>query len=210
VYTQVEQRPTNDAPNPYKTTEKWGKLPAGRTWGALNAVGIDRDGESVWVADRCGSNPERPPAASAFAYDSCGQLDAGGRSSSSMPPETWCVASVRECSCFHTRSTWIRTVTSGSRISEAPTSGAREVSESKNKGHIVVKFSPEGKVLLTIGKAGTLESAGGVDRADQHRMAPNGNVYVSEGHQQGDNAAPTTVSTDLGVHEGWEVPEVHW
>ncbi len=58
---QDDQKPTNDAPNPYHSTDKWGKLPAGRTWGALNAVGIDRDRESVWVADRCGSNPETPP-----------------------------------------------------------------------------------------------------------------------------------------------------
>lgn len=28
VYTQDEQKPTNDAPNPYKSTDKWGKLPA--------------------------------------------------------------------------------------------------------------------------------------------------------------------------------------
>ena len=31
VYTQDEQKPTNDAPNPYHSTDKWGKLPAGRT-----------------------------------------------------------------------------------------------------------------------------------------------------------------------------------
>ena len=40
--------PTNDLPNPYQTTAPWGKLPDGRTWGALNGVAIDNDGESVW------------------------------------------------------------------------------------------------------------------------------------------------------------------
>ena len=87
VYTQNEPQPTNDAPNPYRTTAPWGTLPSGRTWGALSAVTIDRDGESVWVADRCGANPETPPGASAFAYDSCAystlppilKFDASGR-----------------------------------------------------------------------------------------------------------------------------------
>jgi hypothetical protein len=54
--TQGDVQPTNDLPNPYQSIAPWGKLPQGRTWGAMTAVGIDRDGESVWVADRCGAN----------------------------------------------------------------------------------------------------------------------------------------------------------
>src|SRR5450432_197675 len=64
-------QPTNDLPNPYQTIAPWGELPEGRKWGALNGVAIDNDGESVWVADRCGANPDIPPGASAFQYDSC-------------------------------------------------------------------------------------------------------------------------------------------
>jgi len=56
--TQDEVQPTNDLPNPYQSIAPWAKLPEGRTWGALNAVDIDRDGESIWVADRCGANPD--------------------------------------------------------------------------------------------------------------------------------------------------------
>ena len=47
--------PTNSAPNPYRAIENWARLPDGRTWGSTNAVDIDRDGVSVWVAERCGS-----------------------------------------------------------------------------------------------------------------------------------------------------------
>jgi hypothetical protein len=50
AYTQDEVEPTNDLPNPYQTTAPWGRLLEGRKWGALNAVAIDNDGESVWVA----------------------------------------------------------------------------------------------------------------------------------------------------------------
>ncbi len=43
-------------PNPYATIENWAKLPEGRAWGSTSAVEIDRDGKSVWVAERCGAN----------------------------------------------------------------------------------------------------------------------------------------------------------
>ena len=48
--------PLNDLPNPYHTDTTWAKLPAGRTWGSTSAVAIDRDGKSIWVAERCGAN----------------------------------------------------------------------------------------------------------------------------------------------------------
>jgi hypothetical protein len=64
-------QPVNDLPNPYTSVAPWGKLPQGRTWGALSAVAIDNDGESVWVADRCGANPDTPPGGFAFQFDSC-------------------------------------------------------------------------------------------------------------------------------------------
>src|SRR5437763_16537922 len=48
--------PTNDAPNPYTTIKDYFKLPEGRTWGSTSAVDIDKDGKSIWVAERCGQN----------------------------------------------------------------------------------------------------------------------------------------------------------
>src|SRR6185436_7700892 len=71
AYAQSDVQPTNDLPNPYRTVAPWGKLPEGRTWGALNGVAIDNDGESVWVVNRCGANPDVPPGVLPFTYDSC-------------------------------------------------------------------------------------------------------------------------------------------
>ena len=48
--------PTNSAPNPYTTIEHFFKMPDGRTWGSTSAVEIDKDGRSIWVAERCGVN----------------------------------------------------------------------------------------------------------------------------------------------------------
>ena len=54
VHTQ-EVQPVNSGANPYRTIRNWGTEPEGRPWGAANGVAIDRDGRSVWVADRCGT-----------------------------------------------------------------------------------------------------------------------------------------------------------
>ena len=48
-------QPTNDAPNNYNTIKDYFKLPEGRTWGSTSAVDIDKDGKSIWVAERCGA-----------------------------------------------------------------------------------------------------------------------------------------------------------
>jgi len=194
VSTQNEQPPTNDAPNPYKSTDKWGKLPPGRTWGALNAVGIDRDGESVWVADRCGSNPETPPGASAFQYDSC----AGSSAAPIMK--------------FDKDGNLVRSFGAGMFlfphkvyvdpdgnlwIADQRGPNQREAMKypGEKKGHIVVKFSPEGRVLLTIGTPGVPGNPPeGLTEPTSIAMAPNGNVYISEGHTQGENSPATTVS----------------
>src|SRR5574341_1169614 len=53
---QAASQPTNDRPNPYQTVEGWAKMPEGRTWGSTSAVAIDKDGVSIWVAERCGAN----------------------------------------------------------------------------------------------------------------------------------------------------------
>src|SRR5262249_26820320 len=53
---QNSVQPTNSLSNPYRTIEGWAKLPEGRTWGSTSAVDIDRDGKTIWVAERCGVN----------------------------------------------------------------------------------------------------------------------------------------------------------
>jgi sugar lactone lactonase YvrE len=58
-----------------------------------------------------------------------------------------------------------------------------------SKGHQVFKFSPEGKLLLTMGKAGI--PGNGPDtfnRPTDVLVAPNGDVFVSDGHGGPSNA----------------------
>ena len=67
--------------NPYRTIEGWAKMPEGRTWGSTSAVDIDRDGRSIWVAERCGANTclnratgEISELPTILRFDSSGQL----------------------------------------------------------------------------------------------------------------------------------------
>src|SRR6476661_5242093 len=53
---QGTDQPTNNLPNPYRTIANAFTLPDGRAWGSTSAVEIDKDGRSIWVAERCGAN----------------------------------------------------------------------------------------------------------------------------------------------------------
>jgi DNA-binding beta-propeller fold protein YncE len=62
-------------PNPYHIIENWAKFPAGRAWGSSSGVAIDRDGTSVWVADRCGANScAGKTVAPILKFDAAGNL----------------------------------------------------------------------------------------------------------------------------------------
>jgi DNA-binding beta-propeller fold protein YncE len=195
AYTQDEVQPTNDLPNPYQTTAPWGKLPQGRTWGALSAVAIDNDGESVWVADRCGANPDMPPGASAFQYDSCAgstlapvlKFDSSGNLVKSFGAGMFIFP--HKIYVDRDGNVW---------VADQRSANERELTKfpgEKGKGHVVVKFSPDGKVLLTLGKPGMEGNPpDALTQPTSVVMAPNGDVFVSEGHNQNLQAPPETVS----------------
>jgi sugar lactone lactonase YvrE len=51
------------------------------------------------------------------------------------------------------------------------------------KGHTVIKFSPQGKILLTLGKPGQPGNAPGMfDAPSDVITAPNGDIFVADGH----------------------------
>ena len=80
VLAQANVAPTNDLPNPYQTVADYFKLPAGRTWGSTSAVDIDKDGRSIWVAERCGQNSCADPATGKMSpLDPVLKFDASGK-----------------------------------------------------------------------------------------------------------------------------------
>lgn len=167
---QTAPQPTNDAPNPYRAVEGWAKLPEGRTWGSTSAVDVDRDGTSIWVAERCGTNScAASTLASVLKFDRTGKLVrsfGGGMLQSPHGIHVDRAGNVWVTDCACTR------VTAGTRVDSA----------TMPRGHQVFKFSPTGKLLLTLGTAG-----GGRDslyfwQPNDVLVAPNGTIFVAEGH----------------------------
>jgi DNA-binding beta-propeller fold protein YncE len=196
AHSENDVQPTNDLPSPYLSVAPWGKLPEGRTWGAQNAVAIDNDGESVWVANRCGANPDIPPGASPFAYDSCAgsevapvlKFDSSGKLLQSFGAGMFIFP--HKIHVDRDGNIW---------VVDARAANERELKKNpgeKSKGHIVVKFSPDGKVLMTLGTAGV---SGNPPQALSEPCSvvtgPNGDIFVAEGHSgQYDEAGPNSVA----------------
>ena len=169
---QVQIEPTNKAPNPYQTVEGWAKLPEGRAWGSQSAVEVDRDGVSVWVAERCGSNwcggSNLPPI---MKFDSTGKLVKAFGEGLLLSPHgifvdrddnVW----VTDCAC---------TRPSGEAVDST-------------KGHQVFKFSPTGNLLMTLGRAGGRKEPGFFWQPNDVLVAPSGDIFVAEGHASNDSA----------------------
>lgn len=172
AYTQSNVQPVNDLPNPYQTVENWAKMPEGRTWGATSAVEIDPDGKSIWVAERCGANTCAGSILPAVLnFDETGKLVKSFGAGMFIFPHG-----------IHVDRSGNVWVTDG-----VPPGAANPAAA--GKGHIVVKFSPEGKVLLTLGKAGV--PGDGPDAFNQPSdviTAPNGDIFVADGHGGNTNA----------------------
>jgi sugar lactone lactonase YvrE len=196
LVSNLDSTPTNELPDPYRTVAPWGKLPEGHAWGALNAVAVDNDGASLWVADRCGANPDVPPGESAFLYDSCAgsdwapvhKLDAAGNIVRSFGAGMFVfphkIAQDRD------GNVWVVDLRSMNAREKAKHPKARPA------GHAVLKFSPEGQVLAVIGTPGV---AGNPPVALTEpcgiAFASNGDIYISEGHSgQNPKAPPDTVA----------------
>ena len=174
--------PTNSLPNPYRAIENWGTLPDGRIWGSTSAVAIDPDG-SVWVGERCGET--RPPSqitpGSSFAcaeskLDPILKFDASGKLLKSLGAGM--VLFPHGLHVDRDGNVWVTDARAPS-----PDELQKFPGEDK-KGSVVVKFSPDGKVLLTLGKPGVRGNPPEAltDPNDVVTDPENGDIYVAESH----------------------------
>lgn len=193
VYGQGTVKPANDLPNPFQTVSNWAKLPDGRTWGATSAVDIDPDGKSIWVAERCGQNScagSNLPVV--LKFDASGKLVKSFGAGMFVFPHGIHVD--------RQGNVWI---TDGIPPANANPPGT----STAGKGHIVVKFSPEGKVLMTLGKAGV--PGDGPDTFNQPSdviTAPNGDIFVGDGHGGNTNARIVKFNKDGKFIKAWGKP----
>jgi 6-bladed beta-propeller/NHL repeat len=72
------------------------------------------------------------------------------------------------------------------------------------KGHQVFKFSPDGKVLMTLGKAGIAGEGPDVFNGPTDVVvAPNGDIFISDGHDPNSNGRVVKFSKDGKFIKAW-------
>ncbi len=174
--------PINNLPNPYETVRDWGTLPDGRRWGSVSAVNVDIDGVHIWAADRCGANScAESNVAPIVKLDPSGNVVQAIGAELFMWPHGMDVDSDGNI--------WIADAGTVAAVGPSPTPSGR--------GHTVVKLSPGGEVLLTLGTSG--EAGDPPNRLTQPNdvlIAPDGSIFVGEGHgaQFLDEAGPDALS----------------
>jgi len=180
AYVQAAAQAPNSQPNPYQNVENFFKLPEGRKIGSTAAIDIDREGTSIWVFERCGAATcDASSVAPVLKFDSSGNLVKSFGAGMFVRPH-------------------------GIHVDRDGNVWLTDGLGKDGKGHQVFKFSPEGKLLMTLGKAGV--AGDGPDTFNQPSdvaIAPNGDIFVGDGHGGDSNARVLKFSKDGKFIKTW-------
>ena len=158
---------------PYRIIADWPQLPAGLKLGAVPGIQIGPDG-NIYAFHRCGADScvgSNDPTI--LKFDRSGKLlNSWGAGMFNFP---------HGIGIDHEGFVWVADAT-GLPASQRTENG---------RGHQVFKFSPDGKLLMTLGTAGVGGSGPDTLFAPTDvAVASNGDVFVTDGHScNADNAA---------------------
>ena len=189
----------NDAPNPYNRIDGFFKLPAGRTWGSTSSIDVDKDGTSIWVAERCGGNScldaatgQIKDVATIMKFDANGNLVKSFGNGLLVFPHGMHVDKDGNVWVTDGQDNAPRTPRPAGAAPAAPAAPQpQRANPAATKGHQVFKFSPDGKLLLTLGKPGGGNEPDYFFAPNDVITSPDGKfIFVSEGHSSvpGQNA----------------------
>ena len=208
-------------PNPYRPVKgladggglmvpggDWARLPGGREMGPPASMHVDIDGESIWAFIRCDeTNPVTVANGGRFGID-C--LDRNGR-----------IKNIDTIYKFDAKGNVAKSFGAGmfiwphglhvdreGNVWATDAAGQDAVAMAAKAGgkfgHQVVKFSPDGKVLMTLGEPGVPGSD------ERHFMSPsavavaaNGDIFVADGHGVNENNRVVRFSKDGKFIKAW-------
>ena len=179
-------------PNPYRMVEGWAKLPAGRNPGAIGGVVIDPDGKHVWAVIRCDAGPDKfgyecldsdLDAVVKFNLESGAAVESFGGGMFIWP---------HGIDVDPDGNVWVTDAANPSRIPQG------------ERGHRVIKFSPTGEVLMTLGTPGVAGDS------PQHFSSPadvvvadDGSIFVADGHYRDGNNRIVKFASDGTFVKTW-------
>jgi len=208
-------------PNPYRPVKgladggglmvpggDWARLPGGREMGPPASMHVDIDGESIWAFIRCDeTNPVTVANGGRFGMD-C--LDTNGR-----------MKNIDTIYKFDAKGNVVKSFGAGMFIwphglhvdkegnvwaTDAATQDIVAIAAKAGGkfGHQVIKFSPDGKVLMRLGEAGVPGSD------ERHFISPssvavaaNGDIFVADGHGVNENNRVVKFSKDGKFIKAW-------
>ena len=172
-------------PNPYRLVDGWAKLPGGRVMGAVGKVTIDPDGRHVWAVIRCDAS-----APGRFGNE-C--LDSDLDSVIKFDPDGNVVESFgggmfiwpHGIAVDNDGNVYVTDAVADARTPEG------------TRGHQVVKFSPTGEVLMTLGQPGKAGRGPYQFNAPADVVvADNGDIFIADGHANTTNNRVVKYSKD--------------
>jgi streptogramin lyase len=176
----VSKRTAEDKalPNPFLRNEAWYQMPKGRLLGAVSGIDIDKDGKSIWIIERCAGR------------DMC--LDSHISPIIHFSPEGKVLATfgadlVAYPHGLHVdkdNNIWVTDLQSN--VDPAGRRGS-PIGAMKDKvpqaGATVLKFSPQGKLLMTLGTPGVYgKDATHLSQPSDVITNANGDIFVADAH----------------------------
>jgi DNA-binding beta-propeller fold protein YncE len=171
----------------YRLAEPWAKLPGGRKMSAVGKLVAAPDGNSIWAVIRC-APPDEPAV---HAPKSAPKLFGYECRDSDLDPVVQ----------FDLDGNVIRSFGGGlfiwphgmaidpeGNIWVTDAAASRNIPPGDRRGHQVIKFSPDGKVLLRIGTGGV--AGAGRDHLTSPSditFAKNGDALIADGHYEDGN-----------------------
>jgi DNA-binding beta-propeller fold protein YncE len=202
---ETQSRKPSELPNPYRLVAGWPMLPKnmnGGHWGEVIRVHVDSEG-NIWVFHRC-FNVVPPGNATCINRGDANppilEFDAAGNLLKSFGVGLF--AYPHGFTIGPDGNLWASDVNDQETVLGMSAKNADGVI----MGQEVLKLSPEGKVLMTLGKEGVAgNDRDTFDRPTGVAVAPNGAIFVADGHypNKHDSARVVKFSKDGRFIKSW-------
>ena len=179
-------------PNPYRAVDGWAQLPDGRQMGAVGGITTGAGGDHIWAVVRCDATaPERFGNECLDSdLDPVLQFDLDGHVVQSFGGGMFIWP--HGIDVDPDGNVWVTDAVAAARTPEG------------TRGHQVIKFSPTGEVLMTLGTPGV--PGDGPDHFNAPSdvvVADNGDIFVADGHGNDTNNRVVKFASDGTFITAW-------